>query len=332
MTSNGTPTRSARKAQAPESFSTRNAPLAEVQVARVARPADVASLASAWLELTKPRIASMVTLAALVGAVLAARPGDSFARVLLAAMCIACVAAGSAVFNHVLERDTDRLMERTRNRPLVTGLVRPRDAILFGSALAIVGTIGLATSFNVLSALLALSTLVAYALVYTPLKRLSTLNTFVGAIPGAMPPLLGYAAIAGAPSRWGWFLFALLFCWQFPHFMAIAWLYREDYARAGMKMLPSVPGNDGAAGRQALLYGLTLLPVSLLPAAHGEAGLFYALCALVLGLAYVGAALAFAVRATRPRARALLFTSLLYLPLVFLAILIDPRVRSALSL
>jgi heme o synthase len=285
---------------------------------------------SAWLELTKPRIASMVGLSAFVGALLAGGRGGSLARVFEAAWWITLVAAGSAVFNHVLERDTDRLMQRTARRPLVTGRVRVRDAILFASALATAGTLGLALSFNLLSALLALATLAAYALVYTPLKRVSSLNTFVGAIPGAMPPLLGFVAVGGAPAGWGWFLFALVFCWQFPHFLAIAWLHREDYARAGLKMLPALPDSGGLAGRQAFLYALALVPVSLVPATGGAAGLAYALPALALGLIYAGVAAAFALRETAPRARLLLFTSLAYLPLLFAAILLDPRVRGAL--
>jgi protoheme IX farnesyltransferase len=282
---------------------------------------------AAWIELTKPRIASMVVLSAFVGALLA---GGSVGRAFVAALCIGGAAAASAMFNHVLERDTDRLMERTKHRPLVTGELRARDAILAASALGAAATFVLASEFNVLSALLSLTALLLYALVYTPLKRLSTLNTFVGAIPGAMPPLLGYAAIAGAPASWGWSLFAVFFCWQFPHFMAIAWLHREDYARAGMKMLPAMPDNASAAGRQALLYAVTLLPVSLLPAAHGEAGAVYAFAALALGLAYSAFALLFALQETPRRARLLLLASLVYVPLLLAAILLDPRVQGTL--
>jgi protoheme IX farnesyltransferase len=289
----------------------------------------VLDAAADWLELTKPRIASMVFLSAFVGALLAAGPDASLGVVFEAALWVSCVAASSAVFNHVLERDTDRLMERTKNRPLPTGRLRARDAIFLGVALATAGVAGLALSFNLLSALLALATLVAYALVYTPLKRVSTLNTIFGAIPGAMPPLLGWVAVADTPASWGVFLFALLFCWQFPHFMAIAWLYRGDYARAGMKMLPAMPGGQGMAGRQALLYCLALLPVSLLPAVNGAAGWLFSVGVLLVGLAYVGASLAFCLRENRGRARFLLVVSLAYLPLVFSFILLDPTVRTA---
>lgn len=287
------------------------------------------SLLAAWLDLTKSRIAAMVLLSALVGALLAGTPSLDFQRALFAALCVGLVAASSAIFNHTLERDTDRLMQRTRFRPLVTGQVRMRDALIGASLLGLGGTLGLAVGFNLLSALLALSSLVAYALVYTPFKRVSTLNTIVGAVPGAMPPLIAATAVAGYPTSWGWSLFALLFCWQFPHFMAIAWLYREDYARAGMKMLPAMPGNEGVAGRHALLYGLTLLPISLLPTLHGQAGAVYAIAALVLGALYVGAAWRFSLREDRSRARALLFASIVYLPAMYAAILLDPTVRGA---
>jgi protoheme IX farnesyltransferase len=214
----------------------------------------------------------------------------------------------------------------------VTGAVRLRDAILAAAALCGAGTVALALRFNTLAALLALATLAAYALVYTPLKRVSSLNTVVGAVPGAMPPLLGWVAISGDTSPWSWFLFAQLFAWQFPHFLAIAWLYREDYARAGLRMLSCVPDVEsarGMAGRQALLYALVLLPLTLWPAVRGEAGPLYALSALALGLAYAGSAAAFALRESERRARVLLLVSLGYLPALLTSVLLDPLVRVA---
>lgn len=279
-----------------------------------------------WCELTKPRIGAFVVFAAFTGGLLAAGPAADLGRVVLAALLVGAVAAGSSVFNQVLERDTDRLMDRTADRPLPARRIAVRDAVLFGAALSVVGTVGLAVAFNLLAALLALSTLVAYALVYTPLKRHSTLNTVVGAVPGAMPPFLGYVALSGRPDAWGWMLFAVVFAWQFPHFLAIAWLCREDYRRAGMRMLGALPGSERVAGRQALLYALLLLPVSLLPGARGDAGIVYALAALVLGLAYALAAGAFAWRTSRRTARNLLLVSLAYLPLLLSAALFDPVV------
>ena len=282
------------------------------------------------LALVRPRISVFVLFAAFTGALLGAGPDAELARVLLAALFIGLVGASSSVFNQVLERDTDRLMPRTAGRPLAAERMSVRDAVLFGSVLGLVGVAGLALVFQTLAALLALSTLAIYVLVYTPLKRHTSLNTVVGAIPGAMPPLLGYVALAGRTGPWGWLLFAMLFAWQFPHFFAIAWLYRDQYRRAGMVMLPCLPGASGLAGRQSLAYSLLLLPVSLLPGVRGEAGLVYTAAALVLGLAYTTSSALFAWRETEVRARALLLTSLAYLPLLFAAVLFDPAVSEAL--
>jgi protoheme IX farnesyltransferase len=288
--------------------------------------AESRSPAAPWLALVKPRIGAMVALLATVGGLLGGGRG-SFPRAFEAALWVACTAASASVFNQVLERDTDGLMQRTARRPLVTGAVCLRDAILFGTLLGVAGVAALALRFNLLSALLALATLAAYTLVYTPLKRCSSLNTVAGAIPGAMPPLLGYAALRGEAGGLGLYLFAVLFAWQFPHFLAIAWIYRADYARAGLCMLPAMEGSASMAGRQAVAYALTLLPLALFPAAQGQAGPVFSAAAAFLGLVYLGAALAFAWRQTDARARALLRVSLVYLPLLFSAILADPVVR-----
>ncbi|MEM7310576.1 MAG: heme o synthase [Planctomycetota bacterium] len=299
-------------------------------IATTTRGSVQATLAS-WLELMKPRIAVFVMLAAFTGALLAHGPDARLLACAEAALLVGFTAAAAGIFNQVLERDLDARMRRTQDRPLVTGRVRPRDAILLAALLATAGTAGLAVRFTTLAALLALATLLAYALVYTPLKRLSSFNTTIGAIPGAMPPLLGYVAVAGEPGLWGWALFAVIFVWQFPHFLAIAWMYREDYRRAGMKMLPALPGTEGQAGRQAFLYSLVLLPVSLLPAVRGEAGVVFAVGALLLGTAYAVCSALFAHRETQGRARAVLFVSLAYLPLLFSLVLFDPVVHRALS-
>jgi len=278
-----------------------------------------------FLELVKPKIGLFVFFAAFAGAQLA---GGELGHSLFASFSVLCVAASSCVFNQILERDLDKRMRRTAGRPLPTGRVEVRDAVVFASLLAIVGVTVLATSFHVESALLALATLAAYALVYTPLKRATSLNTIVGAVPGAMPPLLGAVAVSGVPGSWGWILFGIVFAWQFPHFLAIAWLYREDYARAGMQMLPALPGSQGVAGRQALLYSLVLLPLSLLPGVRGDAGLVYTSLVFFLGLGYVVASFAFARRESVRTARAVLLASLVYLPLVFTAALIDPALST----
>lgn len=282
---------------------------------------------SDFLTLTKPRIGVMVGLSAFFGALLAAGPGGSLARIAEAAVFVTLTAASASVLNQVLERDVDSRMLRTRNRPLPAGRVSMRDAILYGALLAAAGVGGLALRFNLLSALFSLATLFAYVAIYTPMKRASTLNTVIGAVPGAAPPLLGYVAIAGSTGGWAVSLFAVLFVWQFPHFMAIAWIHRADYARAGLRMLPAVPGCERMAGRAALIYGLALLPVSLLPGVRGEAGIVYTLGALVLGLLYLAASGRFAWRPDERSARFLLVTSLVYLPLLFLLVLADPVIR-----
>ncbi len=282
-----------------------------------------------WLVLVKPRIAGFVVLAAFVGALLGAGSAAAWPDALAAALLIGCVAASASVFNQVIERDTDALMERTRNRPLPTGRLSVHAAVLFASLLAGAGILGLALAFGLLSALLALSTLCAYALVYTPLKRHSALNTLVGAVPGAMPPLLGHVTLAPEGfgiSGWGLVLFAIVFAWQFPHFMAIAWLHRADYARAGMRMLPALESSEGLAGRQALLYGLALLPVSFVPVLDGRAGAMFGIGALLLGFAYLMASAAFAVRENERSARVLLATSLVYLPAILSFAALDPAV------
>jgi len=294
----------------------------------VARPR--AQVLADFLVLVRPRISAFVLFAAFTGALLGGGPDAELLNVALAALFVGLVGASSSVFNQVIERDTDRLMPRTANRPLPAGRMSVRDAVLFGAVLGLSGVAGLAACFQPLSALLALSTLAVYVLVYTPLKRFTSLNTVVGALPGAMPPLLGFVALAGRPGPWGWLLFAIVFAWQFPHFFAIAWLYQDQYRRAGMRMLPCLPGARGLAGRQSLAYSLLLLPVSLLPGVRGQAGIVYVGAALVLGLAYAVSSAFFARRESHATARALLVVSLVYLPLLFSAVLFDPVVSRVL--
>lgn len=280
-----------------------------------------------WAELLRVRIAAMVVLTALLGAWLAEPSAQGLVRGVEAALYVLLVTASASILNQVLERDTDRLMTRTSRRPLVTGDISVGTALWTALATGALGTIGLATRFNLLSAVLLLATLVSYVAIYTPLKRVSTLNTAFGAIPGAAPPLIAYAALAGHVGPWAWAVFGVLYVWQFPHFMAIAWRCREDYARAGHRMVAAVPGSEGMAGRQALVYSLAIVPVSMLPAMWGMAGLVYVIGALLLGLSYIVPSARFAVREDAPRARALLIASLFYLSLYFALVLIDPVVR-----
>ncbi len=281
-----------------------------------------ASFAGDLADLFKVRIASFVGLSAFVGGLLT--PGAQPIAAFEASIWITLSAGAASAFNQVLERDTDARMARTSRRPIPAGRITSRDALLAATALAAIAVGMLAWRFTLLSSLLTLATLFAYVAVYTPLKRASTLNTIVGAIPGAAPPLLGYAALAGRPEGWAWALFAIVFVWQFPHFMAIAWLYREDYARAGLRMLPCEPGAESIAGRTALVHAALLLPVTIVPGLWGEAGLVFTIGATLLGLFYLAASARFAWRQERASARGLLFVSLAYLPLVLVLAVIDP--------
>jgi protoheme IX farnesyltransferase len=240
-----------------------------------------------------------------------------------AAVGTALVAGGAAVLNQVYERETDALMQRTRLRPLPDRRVTPEEARTFGTLLAAGGIVLLSVSANALAALLALATLVVYLTVYTPMKRRSPLATLIGAVPGALPPLIGWAAANGTVSLGGWTLFAIVFLWQIPHFMAIAWLYRDDYARAGFPMLPVVEPDGRRTGRQAVLYAAVLVPISLAPSVVGLTGAAYFWTALVLGVGLLWIAARFAVSRTDATARVLFYSSITYLPLIWTAMLLD---------
>jgi protoheme IX farnesyltransferase len=226
------------------------------------------------------------------------------------------------VLNQVYERDTDALMRRTRTRPLPDGRVAFAEATLFGLALSAAGLALLATRANFTAALLALATLVVYLIVYTPMKRWSPLATLVGAVPGALPPLIGWTASHGGISPGGASLFAIVFLWQIPHFMAIAWLYRDDYSKAGFPMLPVVEPDGRRTGRQAVVYSLALVPVSLVPALVGVSALAYCAIAFVLGIALLWLAIQFATTRDDQSARRLFFGSITYLPLLWMAMIV----------
>ena len=235
----------------------------------------------------------------------------------------AFVAGGSAVLNQVYERDTDRLMRRTRLRPLPDGRVPVADAGRFGVALALAGLGLLAFRTNVVTTALAISTLVIYLTVYTPMKRRSPVATLVGAVPGALPPLIGWTASHGAISVGGAALFTIVFLWQIPHFMAIAWLYRDDYGKAGFPILPVIDPDGARAGRQAVAYAAALVPTTLAPVLVGLAGGIYLASALVLGAALLALAARFAAARTDESARALFFGSIVYLPLLWIVLVAD---------
>jgi protoheme IX farnesyltransferase len=276
-----------------------------------------------YLDLTKPRLNLLVVATSAGGFYLASPESPSLLPMAAASVGTALVAGGAAVLNQVLERDTDALMERTRRRPLPSGRVSTEEARVFGVALAGAGLALLLAVSNWIAVLLALATIVIYLLVYTPLKRRSPLATFVGAVPGALPPLIGWTAAIGRPSQGGWALFAIVFLWQIPHFMAIAWMFRDDYQRAQFPMLPVIEPEGRRAGRQAVVYAAALLPVSLAPSFVDVAGSGYAWSATFLGVGLLALAARFARRRSDGAARALFFGSITYLPLLWAAMMID---------
>jgi protoheme IX farnesyltransferase len=276
-----------------------------------------------YVNLTKPRLNFLVVASSAAGYFLGARGGPGPWMLAEAVAGTALVAAGAAVLNQVNERDTDALMRRTRMRPLPDGRVGPADATMFGIALSGTGLALLATRASLLSAALAAATLVIYLAIYTPMKRRTSLSTLVGAVPGALPPLIGWAASRNTIDAGGAALFAIVFLWQIPHFMAIAWLYRDDYGKAGFPMLPVIEPAGHRAGRQAALYAAALVPVSLAPTLAGIAGLVYFGVAAALGVALLALALRFAVDRTDRSARALFIGSITYLPLLWIAMIAD---------
>ena len=275
------------------------------------RSADLVALA-------KPRLNLLVVVSALAGYVMASGDTHDVWRLLFMIVGTGLVAGGASAFNQALEREPDALMQRTRLRPLPDGRMATREAWAFGVILTVVGLAMLAIGANLLSALVALATTASYALVYTPLKRRSSFSTVIGAIPGALPPVIGWAAALDELSQGAWVLFGIVFLWQLPHFLAIAWIYRDDYARAGFPMLPVIEPDGRSTARQVVIYSLALLPVSLAPAAIGMAGALYFAGALVLTLAFIGLAVRFALTRSIPDARRLFFGSIIYLPLLWM--------------
>ncbi|OFW15014.1 MAG: protoheme IX farnesyltransferase [Acidobacteria bacterium RIFCSPLOWO2_12_FULL_66_10] len=294
----------------------------------MASPADVVPLERQstgvigdYVALTKPRLNLLVVATSAAGYYLG---GPRAPDVMLMAQAVAgtaLVAGGAAVLNQVYERDTDALMRRTRMRPLPDGRVTPPEARIFGATLSLAGLALLALRANALAASLALATLIVYLIVYTPMKRRTSLATLIGAVPGALPALIGWTASHGRIAAGGATLFAIVFLWQIPHFMAIAWLYRDDYGKAGFPMLPVIEPEGRRASRQAVIYAAALVPVSLAPALVGIAGPIYFGVALVLGAALLALSVRFASTRSENAARALFFGSITYLPLIWLAMI-----------
>ncbi len=272
--------------------------------------------AADFLALTKPKLNLLVVATTLAGYYLGADRLDT-GRLAGTVVGTALVAGGAAAFNEIFERDTDALMRRTRTRPLPGGRMRVASATWFALALTLGGLALLAACANYLAAGVATATLLSYALVYTPLKSRTPLSTLVGGVPGGLPPMIGWAAATGTLSVGAWVLFAIVFLWQMPHFLAIAWLCRDDYARAELPLLPVVEPDGRSTAHQVVLYASVLVPVSLAPTLVGLAGRVYFGAVLVLGLAFLALGVQFARRRTNPRAKRLFLGSIAYLPLLW---------------
>jgi protoheme IX farnesyltransferase len=278
---------------------------------------------AAYVELTKPRITFLIVLTAAAGFVLASPGSVDYLALGRAMLGIALLSSGIATLNQYMERDLDALMRRTADRPLPSGKLLPWEALAFGTGLTILAQVYLAALVNPLTALLGLTVISGYLFGYTPLKTRTSLSTMVGAFPGAVPPLIGWAAARGEIGIEAWVLFAILFLWQFPHFLAIAWMYREDYSRAKILMLPVVEPDGRVTAQQIVVYTLLLLPVSLLPTALGISGRIYLVGAIILGLLFLYSSLRAALSKSRQEARRLLLASVIYLPLLFILMVIN---------
>ena len=295
----------------------------DAAVAGVRPDASRGRVVADYVELTKPRLNALVVASSAAGYYLGAQAPIDLSLMAHAVIGTALVAGGAAALNQVAERDTDAKMRRTRLRPLPDGRVTPAEARLFGIVLSVAGLGLLAGRANLLSALLALASLVVYLVIYTPMKRRTPLATLLGAVPGALPPLIGWAASHGSIAPGGASLFAIVFLWQIPHFMAIAWLYRDDYGAAGFPMLAVIDPGGVRAARQALVYALLLLPVSVAPTLVGVTGTAYLAAAVVLGAAMAWRAARFARARNDSTARALFFASITYLPLLWIVMVLD---------
>ncbi len=280
---------------------------------------------SVFPELFKARLTMLVLLTTLVGFYLGHRGPMNWLLLGYALLGTGLLACGASALNQYLERDFDALMERTRERPLPTGRIQSQTVVVLGGVTSVAGLLLLAFGVNLLTSVLGALTLISYLFIYTPLKRKTTLNTIIGAVPGALPPLMGWTAARGDLSIEGWALFAILFFWQLPHFLAIAWMYREDYARGGFVMLPLLDRDGSRTGRSAVSHTLGLLPVSLSPFVFQVSGALYLFGALALGLVFLWCAVRFARQMDRLSARRLFFASILYLPLLLGLMVFDKR-------
>jgi heme o synthase len=276
----------------------------------------LASRANAYVALTKPDVSFLVLMTTAAGYYMGARGPVEWLHMIQTVFATMLIAAGTAALNHYIERDSDRHMRRTAARPLPSGVLQPREALWFGVALCVAGAVDLYFAAGTLAAGLGVLTSVSYLLAYTPLKKRTVWATFVGAFPGAIPPMIGWVAATGSLDRGAWLLFGILFLWQFPHFHAIAWMYREDYARAGILMLPVVDKEGTRTFRQIVLTAAALVGVSLLPAVVGLAGSLYFFGALVVSVALLQVCVWAATAKTNVRAKWLMHATVMHIPLL----------------
>src|ERR1700688_3260136 len=287
----------------------------------------LASRAHAYVALTKPDVSFLVLMTTAAGYYMGARGPVDWLHLIQTVFATMLIAAGTAALNHYIERDSDRYMRRTAGRPLPSGVLRPREALWFGVALSVAGALDLYFTAGPLAAGLGVLTCLSYLLAYTPLKKRTVWATFVGAFPGAVPPMIGWVAASGRLDLGAWLLFAILFFWQFPHFHAIAWMYREDYARAGILMLPVVDREGSRTFRQILVTAAALVGVSLLPAIAGIAGAVYFFGALVLSVALLQVCVWAASAKTNFRAKWLMHATVLHIPLLLGLMVYDKILR-----
>jgi protoheme IX farnesyltransferase len=278
-----------------------------------------------FVSLTKPRLNFLVLLTTAAAYSLGAKPSATILDLLHTLAGTFLVAGGAAALNQVWERATDRLMRRTRQRPLADLRMSVAEGVTFGLVLTIAGAAELAWFVNPLSAAVALATTASYILFYTPLKLRTSLSTIAGAVPGALPAVIGWAAATNTLSIEGWVLFGIVFMWQMPHFLAIAWMYRDEYARAGMPLLPVIEPDGRSTGRQAVLYTAALIPVSLMPTGVGLATAYYLVGALALGGVMMLLSVEFSAKRDLATARRLFFGSILYLPILWAVLVFDHR-------
>jgi heme o synthase len=274
-------------------------------------------------DLNKARLTALVLMTAWVGFYAGWSGPMNFALMFNMLAGTALLAAGAAALNQLLEQEYDAKMRRTQNRPLPSGRLQPATVAIFGGFISVAGLVYLALAVNLLTCVLGAVTLISYLFIYTPLKRVTWMNTAIGAIPGAMPPLMGWTAARGELTGEGWALFAILACWQIPHFLAIAWIYRDEYAKAGFVMLPNVDADGHRTAQQATSHAIALLVASLVPFFFKMAGPVYLVAALVLGAVFLGSSIRFSRQLTMARARQLFLVSIIYLPLLLAAMVLD---------